>query len=159
MSLHFSVKPNSKLARYSDESSIRAFGIQIYIVQNTFLIFQAALQTMSCPEAPLPNLFKEIRSWAKNDRTIFDKAQRAFVSYIQAYSKHECKWVLRVKGTVTIWMPDLFGIQILDFFRLSNGLVFQWWSVVYLCIIFESMHSIFALPGWRHECILRKEGG
>ena len=26
--------------------------------------------------------------------------------------------------------------------------------VVYLCIIFYSMHSIFALPGWRHKCIL-----
>ena len=61
--------------------------------------FQAALQVMSCPEPPLPNLFNEIRTWARNDRTVFDKAQRAFVSYIQAYSKHECKWVLRVKGT------------------------------------------------------------
>ena len=29
---------------------------------------------------------------------------------------------------------------------------------VYLCIIFESMHSIFAPPGWRHERILKKEG-
>ena len=27
-----------------------------------------------------------------------------------------------------------------------------------MCIIFESMHSIFALPGWHHECILKKEG-
>ena len=30
--------------------------------------------------------------------------------------------------------------------------------VVYLCIIFESMHTIFALPGWRHKCILKKRG-
>ena len=30
--------------------------------------------------------------------------------------------------------------------------------VVYMCFIFESMHSIFALPGWRHRCILKKEG-
>ena len=30
------------------------------------------------------------------------------------------------------------------------------WRVVYLCIIFFRMHSIFALPGWRHECILQK---
>ena len=30
--------------------------------------------------------------------------------------------------------------------------------VVYMCIIFESMHSIFALPGWRHKCILKKRG-
>ena len=31
-----------------------------------------------------------------------------------------------------------------------------WNSVVYLCIIFVSMHSIFALPGWRHECSLKQ---
>ena len=29
-------------------------------------------------------------------------------------------------------------------------------TVVYLCILFYSMHSIFALPGWRYECILKK---
>lgn len=33
-----------------------------------------------------------------NDRLVFDKANRAFVSYIQAYSKHECNLILRVKG-------------------------------------------------------------
>lgn len=30
------------------------------------------------------------------DRTIFDKGNRAFVSHIQAYSKHECNYILRV---------------------------------------------------------------
>ena len=30
--------------------------------------------------------------------------------------------------------------------------------VVYLCIIFYSIHSIFALPGWHHVSILRKRG-
>ena len=27
-----------------------------------------------------------------------------------------------------------------------------------MCIIFESTHSIFALPGWHHKCTLKKEG-
>ena len=27
-----------------------------------------------------------------------------------------------------------------------------------MCIIFYSMHIIFALPGWHHKCIMRKEG-
>ena len=30
-------------------------------------------------------------------------------------------------------------------------------QVVYLCIIFYSMHFIFALPGWRHKCILKRD--
>ena len=29
--------------------------------------------------------------------------------------------------------------------------------VVYMWFIFYSMHNIFALPGWRHECILKKD--
>ena len=40
----------------------------------------------------------QVRSWERNDRSVFDKANRAFVSYIQAYKKHECNWVLRLKG-------------------------------------------------------------
>lgn len=31
-----------------------------------------------------------------DDRSVFDKGNRAFVSHIQAYSKHECSYILRV---------------------------------------------------------------
>ena len=47
-----------------------------------------------------PNLLSILRDWQKNDRKVFDLANRAFVSHIQAYSKHECQYVLRLKGTV-----------------------------------------------------------
>jgi hypothetical protein len=40
----------------------------------------------------------KLRSLQKSDRAIFDKANRAFVSYIQAYGKHECHLLLRIKG-------------------------------------------------------------
>ena len=40
-------------------------------------------------------------------------------------------------------------------FLLSNYVPFCMYIVVYLCIIFVCMHSIFALPGWRHECSLK----
>lgn len=33
----------------------------------------------------------------KQDRLLFDKANRAFVSYVQAYNKHECNLILRLK--------------------------------------------------------------
>ena len=46
----------------------------------------------------LPNLLSILRDWQKNDRSIFDMANRAFVSHIQSYSKHECKYILRLKG-------------------------------------------------------------
>jgi ATP-dependent RNA helicase DDX55/SPB4 len=34
------------------------------------------------------------------DRGVFDKAVRAFVSYFKAYSKYECKLILRLKGSI-----------------------------------------------------------
>lgn len=40
---------------------------------------------------------KTLHRLQKSDRGIYDKASRAFVSHIQAYSKHECNLILRVK--------------------------------------------------------------
>lgn len=37
-----------------------------------------------------------IHQMHQDDRAIFDKGNRAFVSHIQAYSKHECNYILRV---------------------------------------------------------------
>ena len=61
----------------------------------------------------LPNLLPILRDWQKNDRTIFDMANRAFVSHIQSYSKHECKYILRLKGTfhhLCIWFYNEMNI-------------------------------------------------
>ncbi|KAK2576291.1 hypothetical protein KPH14_005657 [Odynerus spinipes] len=38
-----------------------------------------------------------MRDLQLKDRQVFDKANRAFVSYIQAYNKHECSLILRLK--------------------------------------------------------------
>jgi len=46
----------------------------------------------------LPDLLPRIRKMQLNDRSIMDKATRAFVSNIHSYSKHECNVLLRVKG-------------------------------------------------------------
>jgi ATP-dependent RNA helicase DDX55/SPB4 len=40
---------------------------------------------------------KCMRNLQQTDRLLFDKANRAIVSYIQAYQKHECNFILRVK--------------------------------------------------------------
>jgi len=69
----------------------------------------------------------EVRSWQHNDRSVFDKANRAFVSYVQAYKKHECNWVLRLKdlplGEIAMsmgllkmpLMPELKGRKVTGF--------------------------------------------
>ncbi|XP_071641919.1 probable ATP-dependent RNA helicase DDX55 homolog isoform X2 [Temnothorax longispinosus] len=38
-----------------------------------------------------------MRQMQQKDRLMFDKANRAFVSYVQAYSKHECNLILQLK--------------------------------------------------------------
>nr|XP_012136631.1 PREDICTED: probable ATP-dependent RNA helicase DDX55 homolog isoform X2 [Megachile rotundata] len=40
---------------------------------------------------------KCMRDLQKEDRLFFDKANKAFVSYVQAYNKHECNLILRLK--------------------------------------------------------------
>lgn len=62
-----------------------------------------------------------------NDRSIYDKANRAYVSHIRAYSKHECNFILRINdldlGKIATGygllkmplMPELKTINVIDF--------------------------------------------
>ena len=56
------------------------------------------LKALELPPLTQSNLLPILRDWQKNDRSVFDLANRAFVSHVQAYSKHECKYILRLKG-------------------------------------------------------------
>lgn len=79
-----------------------------------------AADTLSC-----------VRSLQLQDRAVMDKAQRAFVSYIQAYAKHECNVILSLKdlnfgrlatgfGLLKLpKMPELKGKNISDFEELE----------------------------------------
>lgn len=40
----------------------------------------------------------KVKAMCLADRAMFDRAMRAFVSYVQAYAKHECSLIFRVKG-------------------------------------------------------------
>ena len=48
------------------------------------------------PPAPLTN---QLRQLQLADRSNYDRATRAFVSFVQAYAKHECRLIFSVKGT------------------------------------------------------------
>lgn len=48
-------------------------------------------------ESFVQKCFKCMRALQQTDRLLFDKASRAVVSYIQAYQKHECRLILRLK--------------------------------------------------------------
>lgn len=45
------------------------------------------------------DVLPKVKAMCLADRAMFDRAMRAFVSLVQAYAKHECSLIFRVKGT------------------------------------------------------------
>lgn len=56
------------------------------------------------------NLRKKIQKFLLKDRALVDKANRAFVSHVRAYSKHECSLLLRVKDLPLVEMAIGYGL-------------------------------------------------
>lgn len=44
------------------------------------------------------DLLPKLRAMALADRAVFEKGMKAFVSFVQAYAKHECSLIFRLKG-------------------------------------------------------------
>ncbi|XP_064457975.1 ATP-dependent RNA helicase DDX55-like [Ornithodoros turicata] len=63
-------------------------------------------ERMDLPSETYP-IIDKVKSLAMKDRALYEKGVRAFVSYVQAYSKHECHLLLRIKD--------------LDFGKLAEG--------------------------------------
>ncbi|XP_045175115.2 ATP-dependent RNA helicase DDX55-like isoform X2 [Mercenaria mercenaria] len=53
------------------------------------------------------NYLPEVQTMAVNDRGVYEKGMRAFVSFVQSYAKHECYMIFQMKK--------------MDFGRLANG--------------------------------------
>uniref|UniRef100_A0AAQ6AMI6 ATP-dependent RNA helicase n=1 Tax=Amphiprion ocellaris TaxID=80972 RepID=A0AAQ6AMI6_AMPOC len=64
------------------------------------------LQKMN-PISDVVDVLPKVKAMAVADRAMFDRGMRAFVSYVQAYAKHECSLIFRVKD--------------LDFASLARG--------------------------------------
>jgi len=87
---------------------------------------KVALVEMEAPADP-PLLTDELRRLQMQDRLNYDKATRAFVSFVQAYAKHECRVIFELKelplgematsmGLLQLpKMPELKGKTVLDF--------------------------------------------
>lgn len=81
------------------------------IVSNVDIIsfLQCPLQKMP-PIKDVVDVLPKVRAMSLADRAIFDRSMRAFVSYVQAYAKHECSLIFRVKGeqSCQIWIFSLW---------------------------------------------------
>lgn len=93
---------------------------------------------LQCPLQKMPaindvvDVLPKVKAMSLADRAIFDRSMRAFVSYVQAYAKHECSLIFRVKGehSLQTWGLSLcpefsitktFLILDLDFGSLARG--------------------------------------
>lgn len=86
----------------------------LYPSEETYVDFlkinqQVELSRMSLPPPPYEYLDK-VRALNKTDRAVFDKSNRAFVSYIQSYSKHECNMLLKIKELDLGGVAESYGL-------------------------------------------------
>ncbi len=50
------------------------------------------------PISDVVDVLPKVKAMSLADRAMFDRSMRAFVSYVQAYAKHECSLIFRIKG-------------------------------------------------------------
>uniref|UniRef100_A0A6J0UC31 ATP-dependent RNA helicase n=1 Tax=Pogona vitticeps TaxID=103695 RepID=A0A6J0UC31_9SAUR len=70
-------------------------------MEETYINFLAINQKCPMEEMQLQtnvaNVLPKLKSLALADRAVYEKGMKAFVSYIQAYAKHECSLIFRLK--------------------------------------------------------------
>nr|XP_031298394.1 ATP-dependent RNA helicase DDX55 isoform X3 [Camelus dromedarius] len=100
-------------------------------MEESYVSFLAINQKCPLQEMKLQkntaDLLPKLKSMALADRAVFEKGMKAFVSYVQAYAKHECSLIFRLKdldfaslarGFALLRMPkmpELRGKQFPDF--------------------------------------------
>lgn len=100
-------------------------------MEETYINFLAINQKCPLQEMSLQrntvDLLPKLRAMALADRAVFEKGMKAFVSFVQAYAKHECSLIFRLKdldfaglarGFALLRMPrmpELRGKQFPDF--------------------------------------------
>ena len=68
---------------------------------------------LTLPEEEDPDvrpLLDEMRSIVLKDRDLHDKATKAFVSFVRAYSKHEASYVFRIKNLDLVGVAKAYGL-------------------------------------------------
>jgi ATP-dependent RNA helicase DDX55/SPB4 len=52
----------------------------------------------------------KVKVMAKKDRNFFEKGMRAYVSFVQSYSKHECRYLMKIKNLDFSGLATGFGL-------------------------------------------------
>lgn len=90
-----------RTARIGNEGNALLFLLETEDAYVDFIKRNQKVELQQITTKPNENTIEEclqcMRHLQQKDRLMFDKANRAFVSYVQSYSKHECNLILRLK--------------------------------------------------------------
>ncbi|KAL6420124.1 hypothetical protein ACFW04_014080 [Cataglyphis niger] len=90
-----------RTARIGNEGNALLFLLETEDAYVDFVKRNQKVELQQIKTKPNENTIEEclqcMRHLQQKDRLMFDKANRAFVSYVQSYSKHECNLILRLK--------------------------------------------------------------
>lgn len=87
-----------RTARIGNQGNALVFLLPMELSYVSFLSIN-----QKCPLQKMPpindvvDVLPKVKAMALADRAMFEKGVRAFVSYVQAYAKHECSLIFRVK--------------------------------------------------------------
>ncbi|OSD08658.1 DEAD-domain-containing protein [Trametes coccinea BRFM310] len=65
---------------------------------------------MDAEDPEVPTVMQKIRQKILTDRALHDKAAKAFVSFVRAYSKHEASYIFRLKDLDFVGLAKSFGL-------------------------------------------------
>ncbi|KAM8743153.1 ATP-dependent RNA helicase DDX55 [Acanthopagrus schlegelii] len=87
-----------RTARIGNQGSALVFLLPMEESYVNFLSInqKCPLQLMP-PVSDVVDVLPKVQAMSLADRAMFDRSMRAFVSYVQAYAKHECSLIFRVK--------------------------------------------------------------
>ncbi|KAE8285404.1 ATP-dependent RNA helicase DDX55 [Larimichthys crocea] len=96
--LHAFVHRCGRTARIGNQGNALVFLLPMEESYINFLSInqKCPLQKMS-PISDVVDVLPKVKAMSLADRAMFDRSMRAFVSYVQAYAKHECSLIFRVK--------------------------------------------------------------
>ncbi|CAM4728751.1 unnamed protein product [Leuciscus chuanchicus] len=79
------------------------------------------------PVKDVVDVLPKVKLLALRDRAMFEKGMKAFVSCVQAYAKHECSLIFRIKGETLCVMHIIRGIiKIIHLIKNDVHLVQTW---------------------------------
>uniref|UniRef100_A0A8C9S798 ATP-dependent RNA helicase n=1 Tax=Scleropages formosus TaxID=113540 RepID=A0A8C9S798_SCLFO len=87
-----------RTARIGNQGSALVF---LLPMEESYVNFLSINQKCPLQQMPLVkdvvDVLPKLKAMALGDRAVFERGMRAFVSYVQAYAKHECSLIFRVK--------------------------------------------------------------